>query len=171
MVTVLSVGGSIVAPQTPDVDFLRQFTLTIREWLKGDAGRKIIMVVGGGAPARSYQDAYRKICGQQGATASDNEAEKFSANGVVNLSNIEKVYTDDPRKNPDAKPIDKISWDKFIEMVGTEWTPGKNLPFDPIASAKARKMGLKVICASGKNIENLKNILNEKSFVGTTIQA
>ena len=232
MVTVLSVGGSIVAPQTPDVDFLRQFTLTIREWLKEDAGRKIIMVVGGGAPARNYQDAYRKICEQQGATASDNEAdwigitatylnaqllkacfadlcpnsvvynptepsifagqvliaagwkpgfstdydavllaEKFSANCVVNLSNIEKVYTDDPRKNPDAKPIDKISWDKFIEMVGTEWTPGKNLPFDPIASAKARKMGLKVICASGKNIENLKNILNEKSFVGTTIQA
>ena len=65
MVTVLSVGGSIVAPQTPDVDFLRQFTLTIREWLKEDAGRKIIMVVGGGAPARSYQDAARCNCKRQ----------------------------------------------------------------------------------------------------------
>ena len=206
MVTVLSVGGSIVAPQTPDVDFLRQFTLTIREWLKGDAGRKIIMVVGGGAPARSYQDAYRKICGQQGATASDNEADWIGITATyLNAQLLKACFADlcpnsvvynptepsifagqvliaagwkpgfstdyDPRKNPDAKPIDKISWDKFIEMVGTEWTPGKNLPFDPIASAKARKMGLKVICASGKNIENLKNILNEKSFVGTTIQA
>lgn len=231
MVTVFSVGGSIVAPSTPDIEFLNEFTLTIREWLKEDTSRKIIMVVGGGAPARSYQEAYRKIAGQQGLPVNDNEAdwigitatylnaqllkacfsdlcpnsvvynptepkvfagqvliaagwkpgfstdydavllaEKFSANSVINLSNIEKVYTDDPKKNPNAKPIDKISWDEFIKMVGTEWVPGKNLPFDPIASAKAKKMGLKVICASGKNIENLKNILNDKKFVGTTIQ-
>ena len=96
-------------------------------------------------------------------------AEKFSADTVVNLSNIEKVYTDDPRKNPDAKPIDSISWADFCAMVGDEWEPGKNCPFDPIASKKAREMGLKVICAGGKNIENIRKILDEKDFVGTII--
>lgn len=96
-------------------------------------------------------------------------AEQFQACTVVNLSNIEKVYTDDPRKNPDAKPLDTISWDDFKKMVGSEWIPGKNCPFDPIASKKASEMGLKVICAGGKNIENIKAILEEKDFIGTSI--
>ncbi len=97
-------------------------------------------------------------------------AERFEADTVVNLSNIEKVYTDDPRKNPDAKPIDSISWGDFRKMVGDDWVPGKNTPFDPIASKKAQQLGLTVICAAGKNIENIRNILDGKEFVGTKIQ-
>ena len=95
--------------------------------------------------------------------------EQFDGKVIVNLSNIEKVYTDDPRKNPDAKPLDNISWEDFRKMVGDEWTPGKNCPFDPIASKKASELGMKVICAGGKNIENIKAILNDEDFVGTTI--
>jgi uridylate kinase len=96
-------------------------------------------------------------------------AERFNADKVINLSNIEKVYTDDPKKNPDAKPIDAISWADFRAMVGDEWVPGKNVPFDPIASRHASKIGIKVICAAGKDLPNLKKILNDEEFVGTTI--
>ena len=96
-------------------------------------------------------------------------AEKLGAKTVVNLSNIEKVYTDDPRTNPDAKPLDTISWDDFRKMVGDEWTPGKNCPFDPIASKRAASNGISVICAGGKNIENIRNILDDKDFIGTKI--
>jgi uridylate kinase len=96
-------------------------------------------------------------------------AERFHAPMVINLSNIEKVYTDDPRKNPDAKPIDQISWEDFRAMVGDEWVPGKNVPFDPVASRHAAKIGLKVICAAGKNLDNLKKILRGEDFTGTTI--
>ena len=97
-------------------------------------------------------------------------AQKFGAKTVVNLSNIEKVYTDDPRKNPDAKPIDEISWADFRKIVGDEWVPGKNCPFDPIASKKAQDSGIKVICAGGKNIANIRNIIREEAYTGTTIQ-
>lgn len=230
MVTVLSVGGSIVAPDKPDFDFLDKFSKTIRTWLSQDLSRKLIMVIGGGAPARDYQNAYRKVCdlhkkninndeadwigimatrlnaqlvkavfedlcpnpvvydptavddfrgqilvaaGWKPGFSTDNDAvvlaERFSGNLVVNLSNIAKVYTDDPKKNPEAKPIDSISWEDFIKIVGTEWVPGKNTPFDPIASQKAQKAGIKVICAAGKDIENLENILNGKDFKGTVI--
>nr|QQK86971.1 uridylate kinase [Treponema denticola] len=230
MVTVLSVGGSIVAPDKPDFDSLDKFSKTIRNWLLQDSSRKIIMVIGGGAPARDYQNAYRKVCDLRKAPAKNDEAdwigimatrhnaqlvkavfedlcpnpvvydpttvdmfggqipvaagwkpgfstdndavvlaERFSGNLVVNLSNIAKVYTDDPKKNPEARPIDSISWEDFIKIVGTEWVPGKNTPFDPIASQRAQKAGIKVICAAGKDIENLENILNGKDFKGTVI--
>jgi uridylate kinase len=96
-------------------------------------------------------------------------AECFQAPMVINLSNIEQVYTDDPRKNPDAKPIDKISWEDFRALVGDDWVPGKNVPFDPVASRHAAKIGLKVICAAGKNLENLKKILWGEAFTGTVI--
>jgi uridylate kinase len=54
-------------------------------------------------------------------------------------------------------------------MVGDEWVPGKNVPFDPVASRHAQKIGLKVICAAGKDLENLKKIIRGMDFTGTTI--
>ncbi len=230
MVKVLSVGGSIVAPDNPDVAFLTSFSAMVRAWLEQHDDRRLIFVVGGGAPARVYQQAYTDCInlstGDISASEADwigitatrlnaqllraifsdlcpNEvvydptatfdfhgkilvaagwkpgfstdtdavylAERFGAKTVVNLSNIEKVYTDDPKKNKDAKPIDTISWKDFRKMVGDEWTPGKNTPFDPIASKKAEELSLKVICAGGKNINNIQSILDEKDFIGSTI--
>ena len=54
-------------------------------------------------------------------------------------------------------------------MVGTEWEPGKNVPFDPVASLRAKKTGIQVICAGGSDLDNLDNILNDRPFKGTTI--
>jgi uridylate kinase len=54
-------------------------------------------------------------------------------------------------------------------MIGDDWVPGKNVPFDPVASRHAEKIGLKVICAGGKNLENIKKILSGEDFTGTTI--
>ena len=96
-------------------------------------------------------------------------AKKFGGKLIINLSNIAKVYTDDPRKNPNAQPLDNISWPDFITMVGTEWIPGKNTPFDPIASGMAKDAELKVVCADGRNIENTIKILKGEDYIGTTI--
>jgi uridylate kinase len=227
MVTVISLGGSIVAPGGVDEDFLKQFVSLVGELIEADDKQRFIFVVGGGGPARAWQQAYRAIrgaessgeeadwigvmatrlnaqlvkavmgdwCRQEVVTnptqveplvgrvlvasgwkpgfSSDYDAvllaERFQAPVVINLSNIEQVYTDDPRKNPDAKPIDKISWEDFRALVGDEWVPGKNVPFDPVASRHAAKIGLRVICAAGKDLENLKKILRGGDFTGTVI--
>ncbi|MDR0527092.1 MAG: UMP kinase [Spirochaetaceae bacterium] len=105
--------------------------------------------------------------------SSDNDAvilaRKFGADTVINLSNIEKIYTGDPKRDPSAKPLDSISWREFRAMVGDAWVPGANLPFDPIASKLASESGIKVIFAAGHPIKNLENILLNKAFTGTTI--
>lgn len=97
-------------------------------------------------------------------------AKALGADTVINLSNIEKVYSADPKKDPNAKPLDEISWADFRAMVGTTWTPGMNTPFDPIASGLAEEAGIRVICAKGTDIENTMAILNGKEFVGTVIK-
>jgi len=95
--------------------------------------------------------------------------EDYGAKTVLNLSNIKQVYTDDPKKNPDATPIEHISWEDFRKIVGDEWTPGLNAPFDPIAAKKAQELGVSVIVMSGDDFENIENYFAGKPFVGTTI--
>ncbi|MBI4992115.1 MAG: UMP kinase [Candidatus Harrisonbacteria bacterium] len=93
----------------------------------------------------------------------------YGADTVINLSNIQQVYDKDPKKFSDAKPINKISWKEFKKLVGSKWGPGLNAPFDPIASAKASKLGIKAVILRGDNLKNLDNYFKNKKFVGTII--
>jgi uridylate kinase len=94
----------------------------------------------------------------------------YDVSTVINLSNISQVYDSDPKKNPKAKPINRLTWAEFRQMVGDDWIPGMNAPFDPIAARKAQEIGLKVVVMNGDNLENVDNYLQGKTFVGTVIE-
>jgi uridylate kinase len=96
-------------------------------------------------------------------------AERFHADKIVNLSNISQIYSADPKKDPFAKPLAHITFDALLKMTGAVWNPGANLPFDPIAAAKAEELGLRIIFASGTDLENFGKILIGNSFLGTII--
>jgi len=96
-------------------------------------------------------------------------AQRFSADTVVNLSNIAKVYSDDPKKNPAARPLDRVSWKEMLGIVGGEWAPGKNTPFDLTAARAAAGARIRVIFAEGGDLENLSRAFAGGDFVGTTI--
>ncbi len=223
---VLSLGGSIVAPDEVDVDFLKLLKERIGEYLEEDRSRRLIMVIGGGAPARRYQKALTALAADAppeqadqvgiAATRLNGEllrgvfiayvhdplvtdptadfeftgrmligagwkpgfstdfdavclAERFGADSVINLSNIRKVYDADPARDPAAKPLDTISWATYRRMVGDTWSPGANSPFDPVAAGKAKELKLRVIVASGRNLDTVDAILREKPFEGTVI--
>jgi uridylate kinase len=233
LVTVISLGGSIIVPDNIDIQFLKDFTALIVRRLSSTAEEKFIIVTGGGGIARDYQRAYSAIRGGDDDSArsaveadwigimatrlnaqllhallwryapqdvvtdptnvgvwtgrvliaagwkpgfsSDNDAvllaERFGAKTVINLSNIEKVYSADPKTNPEAVPLDSISWKDFRKMIGDQWIPGRNVPFDPVASKRASEQGVTVICAAGKNLANLESIIMGQPFTGTTIGA
>jgi len=96
-------------------------------------------------------------------------AEQFKAKEVINLFDKDYVYSQDPDKFKDARPIKKLSWPDYLKIVGTKWSPRLSTPFDPIASKLAKKLGLKVIILKGTNLENLKKCLQGKDFKGTVI--
>lgn len=222
---VISLGGSIVAPDKPDTAFLKAFSLTIRDRIEAEDAR-FILVVGGGGPARAYQSAYRELvsapekneqdwigimatrlnaqlvrglfhdlapqpvvidpsavesfqgsvlvaAGWKPGFSTDFDAvilaERFSGDTIINLSNIEKVYTADPKKDPNAEPLDHISWEEFRKIVGDDWNPGSNFPFDPVATKRAATLGLRVIAAGGRDLKNLEAILRDEPFEGSQI--
>lgn len=96
-------------------------------------------------------------------------AKDYGANVIVNMSNIDWVYDKDPRLDKNAKPIEKITWEELEKIVGTEWSPGINAPFDPIATQLGRKLGLTVIVANGENFKNMENIIEGDTFKGTVV--
>lgn len=97
-------------------------------------------------------------------------AEKYGAKSVINLSNIDFAYTEDPRVNPDAKRIEEMSWKDFRDIVGNEWDPGMSAPFDPIASRKADELDLSVAILNGKNFSNLNDYMDKRKFKGSVIK-
>lgn len=48
-------------------------------------------------------------------------ATNLGAKKVINLSNIDYVYTADPRENPQAEKIEEISWEEFRKLIPHEW--------------------------------------------------
>jgi len=97
-------------------------------------------------------------------------AKRLKAETVINLSNIDYVYTADPRVDKTATKIKEISWEDFRKIVGSEWDPGLSAPFDPVASRLAHNSKIPVYIANGKKIANLGKILDGEKFVGTVIK-
>ncbi|PIY71889.1 UMP kinase [Candidatus Roizmanbacteria bacterium CG_4_10_14_0_8_um_filter_33_9] len=96
-------------------------------------------------------------------------ARDYGANLMINLSNIDWVYDNDPNKYKDAKAIKKLTWEEMEKLVGNKWSPGINAPLDPIASQLAHKLNLTVIVTNGENFSNLKKIVEGDDFKGTVI--
>lgn len=235
-VHVISLGGSIVVPQTVDTDFLIRFRELLIAYLDEYPDTQFILVVGGGKTARNYQEAFVRVyeafprespvksntkeilqdwigiaatrlnaelmravlageCPNPVLTNPDGEvdfqgriliaagwkpgfstdydavllAERFKAVSVINLSNVAQVYDSDPRENPNAKALNQLSWQEFQRIVGTKWEPGKNVPFDPIATQRAMKLKLQVVFAAGRDLDAVSAILHGKPFLGTRI--
>lgn len=96
-------------------------------------------------------------------------AKNLGARRLVNLSNTDYVYDSDPKKNPDAKKIEKVSWPEFRKIIPDHWDPGLSSPFDPVAAKEAEALGLEVAVINGTHLNEFSHYLDGKPFVGTVI--
>lgn len=223
---ILSVGGSIVIPKTGfDIPFLKKFRTLILDEIK--KGQKFILVIGGGATCRLYQEtlsevisttsqdldylgiasthfnaefvrllfgslAYSEVVknptkkiktqkpiivagGWKPGCSTDTDAvllaKNFGAEEIFNLSNIDYVYDVDPNINPQAKKFKQLSWKELRAIVGITWNPGAHVPFDPLATRLAEKLGLRVKFVLGTNLKQVRQVLQGKKHEGTVILA
>ena len=96
-------------------------------------------------------------------------ADRVHAHKVINLSNIDYVYTADPKKDPHAEKIERISWSDFRKLIPEEWDPGLSSPFDPVAAREAERLGIEVAVINGAHLDALEHYLADEPFIGTKI--
>ncbi|HRH24328.1 MAG TPA: UMP kinase [Candidatus Paceibacterota bacterium] len=126
-------------------------------------------------PTRSVNTKYPVIVGSGWKPGNSTDycavmaAKKLGAKKLVNLSNIDYVYTADPRTNPDAVKIERSNWADFRKLIPKDWDPGLSSPFDPVAAKEADAMKLEVAVINGAKLEELENYMDGKPFVGTVI--
>ncbi len=96
-------------------------------------------------------------------------ADMFGAARVVNVSNIDHVYTKDPRTNPDAEALPSLSWKDYLALLPKKWTPGFSSPFDVKAAALAKKAKLSVSIVNGKSLNDVEKAIDGIPFRGSVI--
>jgi uridylate kinase len=88
----------------------------------------------------------------------------------INMTNVAGLYSADPRTHKDAKFIQKISWKDFEKKAKVlAYKPGQHFVLDQQAAMVIRKHKIRTIIL-GKDLRELENVINHKSFKGTVIE-
>ncbi|MAE42183.1 UMP kinase [Candidatus Woesearchaeota archaeon] len=129
---ILSLGGSLIAPEKIDINFLRNFKKTIEKFLRKNY--KFVIVCGGGSIARKYQEALADIIGN------DREAMDWMGISATHLNAflLRTIFHEYSDENIIEDPTKKINSKKKI-ILAAGWKPGWSTDYDAVLLAKNLK--------------------------------
>ncbi len=88
----------------------------------------------------------------------------------INLTDVNGLYSDDPKKNKNAKFIPYESWKDFANRASKiKFKAGQHFILDQNAADFIKKYRVRTYIL-GKNMKNLENVLKGKKFIGTIIE-
>ena len=147
---VVSMDENLFHPEIPvDVE-------TAIIYLNDNQGKFIVM--GGMIPGQSTNAVTAEV------------AEQLEANAILNATDVDYVYSADPKIDPDAKPLKKLSYDEFSKLIDKEAKAGKYKLFDYRAFKIIQRSQIKTCMFSGKNPENILKIIKGEK-IGTVISS
>lgn len=115
------------------------------------------------------------VCGGYDVgTSSDYDAAVFAkeikADLLINATNVDGVYSDDPKKNPEAKKFDRLSFDEFEKIIlKNVQSPGEYRLFDLPATKLIKKHKIKTVFIDGNDPEEIVRAVEERHS-GTVIE-
>ncbi|RLF16899.1 MAG: UMP kinase [Thermoprotei archaeon] len=95
-------------------------------------------------------------------------AELINADYLVNATTVDGVYTDDPKKNPNAKRLDKITISELRKILRDRFMPGTYELFDELSLEILLRSKIKAVVLDGRNPDNVYKLLQGER-VGTLI--
>jgi uridylate kinase len=98
-------------------------------------------------------------------------AASMKADRIVNGTAVDAVYTDDPRKNPDAKKIKNMTIDELGEIVYKDHGASKSSVFDPLGVKLAKENKMDILIIDGRNLDELRNAILGKEINGTFVNS
>lgn len=95
---------------------------------------------------------------------------------VVLLSDIDGLYSADPRKDPDARLIETVEGEITPELEAMADQSGSGLAVGGMktklsAARMTMAAGIDMVIANGSNLENLYSILDGKDLIGTSFRS
>jgi len=222
---VLSVGGSLIAPEKPDSAFLSKFSLSLNSLM--ERGYRFAIVAGGGRIGRNYiaaaktlgtnnysldllgiavtrvnallliqalENAYPGVLtdiqsskqvlsmgkipvfgGLLPGITTDAVAAllaEFLKADYVNLTNVDGIYSADPKTKPNAKFYPELSHDRLIGLMQVaESKPGQNLVLDLPCCYILKRSRIRGIVLNGSDLSNFERAIEGSEFKGTVIKA
>ncbi|MEK7540734.1 MAG: UMP kinase [Patescibacteria group bacterium] len=131
---IISLGGSLVAPEDIDVVFLKKFKNCLQKYL---GKRRFFVYVGGGKIARLYQKAFLEF----GAKNTDRDWIGINVSRL-NAQILKQVFLEHSYSEIIVNPTKKIKTNKPV-IVGAGWKPGWSTDYCSVIMAK--NSGLKTI--------------------------
>jgi uridylate kinase len=102
-------------------------------------------------------------------------ADILGMNMVYKLTNVDFVYTDDPNKNPEAKPIKSLTWKGYISQFGVKegvgHKPNSSYPIGPETVFFCMEKGISFFVSGGKNLmemESLDSVFESGTYISAS---
>ena len=117
-----------------------------------------VVVMGGLSPGMTT-DAVAALVG-----------ERVKADLLVKASNVDGIFTKDPKKYYDSEKLDELGFDDLERLFeATQHRPGINQILDPEAVKILRRCKLRTVVVNGNNVDNVLSAVKGK-LVGTVIE-
>jgi uridylate kinase len=140
---VMSLGGSLIAPDDIDVNFLKKFRSLVLHYTK--YGNRVILICGGGNTSRHYQQMAKKV----DAKVSGPDLDWIGIAATrLNAELVSAIFGQSAKESILGDPTKKVTTNKKI-IVGAGWLPGHSSDKDAVQAAKA---------FGAKTVINLSNI-------------
>ncbi len=123
------------------------------------AGRAHSIVVMGGVSPGITTDAVSALL-----------AERVKAKRLVNATSVDGAYTADPKKDPGATRIPKMTHKELLELVSRSPSgAGPSNVFDPVGARVLERSRISLAIVDGLDLPNLRSALEGKEFKGTLV--
>lgn len=98
-------------------------------------------------------------------------AVRLRAARLVNATSVDGVYDADPRTNPHARRLERLSWPQFLEIVRSSATgePGQTFLFDRLGAEALGRAAIPLRVVDGRDLGNLEAALGEGPFDGSEV--
>jgi uridylate kinase len=131
---------------------------TVNDAVSAFEGGKIV-VMGGTEPGHTTDAVAAMVAGGIGSRR------------IVNATAVDAVYSDDPKKDPDAKRFSNLTIKELSGIVYAEHDAGRSSVFDPLGVKLAMRDHIDIMIVDGRDIDELKNAILGKRIKGTTVNS
>ena len=95
-------------------------------------------------------------------------AKRVKADLLLKATDQEGIYTSDPKKDPTAKKIDRLTFKELVNLFRGEHEPGIHKILDPVAVQILSRSRIRVIVLDGSRPKNILSAIEGKT-TGTSI--